>query len=143
MTDQHPEEIAWKVYDSAGEVVCQGGPYSEARKKQVIGLPLGIDDCYLLEFEDSGNDGIEDGRGYYMLHEVNSEGKARLLVQQTYSEAIHDVFFSLQLAQPTGVEPVAAAQQQAPQAAYDLQGRKIARAARGIIITQDKKVINK
>ncbi len=139
MTDQNPEEITWKVYDSAGEVVCEGGPYSEARKKQVIDLPIDSDDCYLLEFEDSGNDGIKDGRGYYMLHEVNSDGKARLLVQQTYSEARHDVSFSLQQAQPTGVEAAAVIEQQTEQGAYDLQGRKVTRTTRGIIITHDKK----
>ena len=33
MTDNKPEEITWKLYDSAGEVVDEGGPYTEARKK--------------------------------------------------------------------------------------------------------------
>jgi hypothetical protein len=49
------------------------------------------------------------------------------------------VFFSLQQAQPTGVEAAVVIEQQTEQGAYDLQGRKVSRATRGIIITHDKK----
>ena len=144
MTDQNPEEITWTVLNSAGDVVCQGGPYSEARKKHVIDLPLDTDDCYLLEFEDAGDNGItgENGRGYYMLHEVNAEGKTRLLVQDTYTEALHDVFFSLHNAATSGVQSVAVTQQQTKQPAYDLSGRPANSRSR-LVITKDKKTINK
>ena len=145
MTDQKPEEITWTVTNSAGDVVCQGGPYTEARKKQVIDLPLDVDDCYLLEFEDEGGDGItgDSGRGYYMLHEVNAEtGKARLLVQDTYTEALHDVYFSLQNATPTSIAvPYVALPTQQPTPAYDLMGRP-ATPATPLIIYKDKKIIN-
>ena len=98
MTDNAPEEITWTLFDSAGEEVCTGGPYTEARKKQAIDLPLYADDCYTLHFDDAGGNGItgENGRGYYMLHEVSAEGKARLLVQDTFTTATHEVFFSLE-----------------------------------------------
>ena len=97
MTDNAPEEITWEVSNSAGDVVCKGGPYTEARKKQVIDLPLHFDDCYKLTFKDDGGNGIngENGRGYFMLHEVSAEGKTRLLVQDTYTTATHIVAFSL------------------------------------------------
>ncbi|MBQ8065452.1 MAG: hypothetical protein IJ200_07330 [Prevotella sp.] len=143
MTDQHPEETTWAVLNSAGDVVCQGGPYTEARRKQVIDLPLDTDDCYLLEFEDSGNDGISEGRGYYMLHEVGADGKTRLMVQATYSEALHDVFFSLSNAATSGIQYVAMPSQQTAQPAYDLNGRKATATTKGIVIKNDKKVINK
>lgn len=142
MTDPNPEEITWTVLNSAGDVVCQGGPYSEARKKMVIDLPLTVDDCYLLEFEDAGSDGIKEGRGYYMLHEVNAEGKTRLLVQDTYDNSLHDVFFSLHNAATSGVQFVAVTQQQTKQPAYDLSGRPANSRSR-LVITKDKKTINK
>ena len=144
MTDNAPEEITWTVLNSAGDAVCQGGPYTEARKKHVIDLPLDTDDCYLLEFEDAGSNGItgDNGRGYYMLHEVNADGKTRLLVQDTYTEALHDVFFSLHNV-ATGILPVATQQQDSRQPAYDLYGRP-ANSRSHLIITKDKKkTINK
>ena len=122
MTDTNPEETTWAVLNSAGDVVCQGGPYTEARKKVVVDLPLDSDDCYLLEFEDQGGDGISQGRGYYMLHEVNAEGKTRLMVQATYGEPLHDVYFSLSNASAASVTTLTAPQQDG-QRAYDLQGR--------------------
>ena len=141
MTDQEPEEITWKLYNSTGDVVCQGGPYTETRKKQVIDLPIKEDDCYQIEFEDAGGDGISAGRGYYMLHEVNAEGKVRLLVQQTYSDAHHNVFFSLQNAAVTAITaPYVTSPMQQP--AYDLQGHPASSRSR-IVITTDKKTIIK
>lgn len=142
MTDQQPEEITWTLFNSAGDVVMSGGPYTESRKKQVIDLQLSVDDCYQIEFEDAGGDGISAGRGYYMLHEVNAEGKARLLVQQTYSDALHDVFFSLQNAAATAITaPAAALPEQQPAPAYDLQGRRLSDHSGAIVVTQDKKTI--
>ncbi len=144
MTDNAPEETTWKVYNSAEEVVCEGGPYSEARKKQVIDLPLTDDDCYRLEFEDAGGNGItgENGRGYYMLHEVNAEGNTRLLVQADFTGATHNVYFSLTNAAPSGIAPVAG-DITTHQPWYDLQGRRVSEPHRGIYIKNKKKTINK
>ena len=146
MTDQNPQEITWTVMNSAGDVVCEGGPYTEARKKQVIDLPLDVDDCYLLEFEDAGGDGITGsyGRGYYMLHEVNAEtGKTRLMVQDTYTESLHDVYFSLQNAVATGIAEIENSQS-ADSKSYDLQGRRIdtSHFKKGIIVRGTKKVVS-
>ena len=98
--------------------------HREARKKHVTDLPLTTDDCYLLEFCDAGGNGItgENGRGYYMLHEVNADGQTRLLVQADYTGSSHQVYFSLQHAQQLGIEPATAEQESTPQR-YDLQGR--------------------
>ena len=141
MTDNAPEEITWAVYDAAGEKVCQGGPYTEARKKQVVDLPLTTDDCYLLTFEDAGNNGItgENGRGYYMLHEVGTDGKTRLMVQADYTGAYHEVPFSLQNAGTVGVQS-AAADSSAADEWYDLQGRRVATPRKGIYIHDSRKM---
>ena len=143
MTDNAPEETTWKVYNSLGDVVCEGGPYTEKRKKHVTDLPLTTDDCYLLEFCDAGGNGItgENGRGYYMLHEVNADGQTRLLVQADYTGSSHQVYFSLQHAQQLGIEPATAAQEATPQR-YDLQGRRVSPHHRGIYIENAKKKIN-
>ena len=143
MTDQKPEETSWVVLNSAGDVVCQGGPYQEARKKIVVDLPLDVDDCYMLEIEDTGGDGItgDYGRGYYMLHEVDANGKTRLLVQDTFSDALHDVFFSLQNAMPSAIQHTESDKEAAGRS-YDLSGRP-AHSGSHIIINKGNIIINK
>ena len=142
MTDNAPDEITWNVLNSAGDVVCHGGPYSDPRKKQVHDLPLTVDDCYTLEFSDKGGDGItgQNGRGYFMLHEVKADGKTRLLIQADYTTATHRVSFSLDNAQPLAV-PSVVAQPQPSQPAYDLQGRPALPHSRGIVVKNAKKAI--
>ena len=50
-TDKKPEEITWKLYNSAGDVIQQGGPYDgQARKLITEKLELNEDDCYQIEF---------------------------------------------------------------------------------------------
>ena len=146
MTDNAPEEISWTVYDSAGDAVAQGGPYTEARKRQVVDLPLTYDDCYTLEFADAGGNGITgtNGRGYYMLHEVGADGKTRLLTQADYTSATHQVFFSLQgtnsggTATTQGFVPSVAT---TPQPAFTPAGTP-ATSGSHLIIYKDRKVIN-
>jgi len=144
MTDNAPEEITWQVSNAAGDVVCEGGPYTEARKKQVIVLPLTVDDCYTLEFRDSGNNGItgENGRGYYMLHEVGADGKARLLVQADYTTASHTVYFGLENANATGIATVTATAQPAQEPAFDAMGRPATDRTR-LVISKDGKRMKK
>lgn len=143
MTDQKPEETSWTLLNSAGDVVCQGGPYQEARKKIVVDFPLDVDDCYMLEIEDTGGDGItgDYGRGYYMLHEVDANGKTRLLVQDTFTDALHDVFFSLQNAMPSAIQHTESDKEAAGRS-YDLSGRP-AHSGSHIIINKGNIIINK
>ena len=147
MTDNAPEEISWKVFNSAGDVVAEDGPYTEARKKQVADLPLYADDCYTLTFADAGGNGItgDNGRGYFMLHEVSAEGKTRLLVQDTYTTATHSVAFSLQNSLPVGISAPTIATVPGGSAAgvYDLQGRPAAATAKAIISNKRITITNK
>ena len=144
MTDNAPEEITWKVYDSTGETVCTGGPYSEARKKQVVDLPLTEDDCYLLVFEDAGGNGItgDNGRGYYMLHEVKEDGSTRLLVQTDYTGATHEVYFRLTDADTAGIAPVTDKASEGGHW-YDLGGRRVTHPHKGVYIHDKKKLSTK
>ena len=144
MTDQKPEETTWAVLNSAGDVVCQGGPYTEPRKKVVIDLPLTVDDCYLLEFEDAGGDGItgDFGRGYYMLHQVTADGKTRLMVQDTYTDALHDVFFSLQNTVPSAISDVHRSSFNVHRSTFNVDGRP-ATGRSPIVIKKNKKIIHK
>ena len=142
MTDNAPDEITWKLYNSAGDVVAEGGPYTEVRKRHVVDLGLSIDDCYHLEFLDAGGNGItgENGRGYYMLHEVQADGKTRLLTQADYTTAQHDVFFSLEKASTTSLPtvPYTAIPSQSTGQPRDLLGRPATQRS-PIIIYQGKK----
>lgn len=145
MTDNAPEEITWTLLNSAGEEVCTGGPYTEARKKQVIDLPINYDDCYTLCFSDAGGNGItgDNGRGYFMLHEVNAEGKTRLMVQQTYTTATYAVNFSVENSIPVGIATPGSATVPgaSPSGLYDLQGRPATTSTKAIVISGDHKII--
>ena len=141
MTDQHPDEITWQLFNSAGELVREGGPYEETRKRQVIDFNLDVDDCYMLVFNDAAGNGIAEGRGYYMLHEVNSEGKTRLLTQADYSGAHHEVYFSLENAATSSIQYFAApSQPDVP--AYDLQGRPATERTQ-VVVREGKMTVNK
>ncbi len=95
-TDNKPEETTWKLYNSAGEVVQEGGPYSAKRTfiKEPLNAP--VDDCYRLEFLDSGADGIvgENGNGYYKIEQIN-EGKRKMIAQGDYKSDRCHLFFRL------------------------------------------------
>jgi hypothetical protein len=145
MTDQLPEETTWTLFNSAGDIVEQGGPYTEARKKMVHDFQLDTDDCYTLEFQDKGGNGItgEYGRGYYMLHEVSPEGKTRLLVQSDFTTATHEVPFSLQNAKTTAITTIETTETKSDSPVYDLQGRKVAIPGKGLYIKDSKIITNK
>lgn len=98
VTDYKPEEISWILYNSAGDIVEQGGSYDEARHRYEHVFALDVDDCYMLEFHDEGGDGITgaNGNGYYKLDELRTDGSHKMLVQDDYREAVHTVNFSLQ-----------------------------------------------
>ena len=62
-TDNAPEETSWKLYNSEGDVVQTGGPYSQSRHFYTENLQLKQDDCYQLEFLDAGGNGIKGAKG--------------------------------------------------------------------------------
>lgn len=96
-TDNKPEETSWKLYNSVGDVVDEGGPYTEKRKFIKTFLNTKDDDCYMLEFLDSGNDGIKGdfGNGYYKLDQYLSDGKHMMILQGDYDGGKHQIFFKL------------------------------------------------
>jgi len=102
-TDNKPEETTWKVFNSAGEVVAEGGPYTEARKFYMESLNLTIDDCYTLEFYDKGGDGIvgTNGNGYFQMFQVTSDGKRKNIKQGDYDGDVYSVDFRLHNADPS------------------------------------------
>lgn len=130
VTDNKPEETTWQLYNSAGDLVTSGGPYTEARRKYTTHLPLDTDDCYTIEFGDAGNDGISGaaGNGYYKLDQLTTDGKTRMLVQATYTGAGHTQQFSLQNADISlGIEDIEK-HGDTPATLYDTMGNKIASA---------------
>lgn len=135
MTDRKPEETTWKLFNSAGDEIHHGGPYSEPRKKVVEILPLSKDDCYTIEFYDSGSDGINgtNGAGYYKLDQITSDGKSKMLLQATYEESMHQVNFSLTEADATLSVDNLSLSSDTPVTVYDTNGMKICRTKAGNI----------
>jgi len=127
MTDRKPEETTWKLFNSAGDVVDEGGPYEEARKKYQHTFSLSRDDCYTLEFYDSGGDGINTagGVGFYKLDQLTQDGNTKMLVQDTYDGSVHDAHFNLKEAVLTPIADISAAKNAAV-TVYDVSGRKLA-----------------
>lgn len=115
-TDKKPEETTWKVFNSAGDVVQQGGPYTEARHKYKETFNLKTDDCYSLAIYDAGGDGISSkayGNGYYQIFQIsrgeNGDQTATKLTQGTFENAECDIAFNLKDADSTlGIDDVKA-----------------------------------
>jgi len=137
-TDNKPQETTWKVLSSAGDVVAQGGPYTEARHFYTEDISLDQDDCYTLEFEDAGGDGItgDNGNGYYQLYQIDTAGKKKRLTQGDYAGAIYDVYFSLKNA-ATGIAlPTTNASKNAKY--YGIDGKQLSeKAQKGITIIKN------
>lgn len=135
-TDRKPEETTWKVYNSAGEVVDQGGPYSEPRKTYEKVLNLKTDDCYTLEFNDAGGDGIvgKAGNGYYIIYQYTSDKKKKNIKQGDYDGASHLVDFSLENTDVTlGIEGIEAdnINTDTPVTVYDISGKAVMKTTAG------------
>ena len=92
-TDDKPEEISWTLSGSDGAIIASGDGYTDKKKRVEIQLPSMSDGCYRLRFADSGGDGI--GNGYFTLYHYPSADKRKMLLQQSYDSASHEVFFSL------------------------------------------------
>jgi hypothetical protein len=64
--DDHPEETSWKLKNSAGNVVQEGGPYPGQSGQKIFALEFNGSDCYKLEMNDAGGDGFT-GSGFYLV----------------------------------------------------------------------------
>ena len=66
-TDTNPQETTWKVTNlNTGEVVLEGGPYTEANTMYTETLEITGDGCYDFTIYDAGGDGFT-GNGVYGL----------------------------------------------------------------------------
>lgn len=141
-TDNKPNETTWKLHNSAGDVVLEGGPYADPMKLYIENFQLTQDDCYLLEFLDAGNDGIkgDNGTGYYQLFQIDNAGMTQHLTQGNYDGAVHEVYFNLTEASSTGVVEIPA-DEVSSASCYDLQGRRVPHQERGVNIVDGKKVV--
>lgn len=70
--DDHPEQTTWKLFNYAGDVVQEGGPYSTPNQLQTIELEFTSSSCYRFEIYDSGNDGLTGNGFYQVVYGTNS-----------------------------------------------------------------------
>lgn len=67
-TDDEPQLITWEVTKtSTGEVVVNGGPYTDAHHQYTENFTLEDDDCYMFTIYDAGGNGLAGGNGVYGL----------------------------------------------------------------------------
>ncbi len=70
--DDNPEQTTWKLFNYAGDVVQEGGPYSDPNSIKTIILGFTSSSCYRLEIYDSGNDGLTGNGFYQVVYGTNS-----------------------------------------------------------------------
>lgn len=64
-TDENPQETTWKVTKiSTGEVIQEGGPYSEPNTMYIDTLVIEADGCYDFTIYDAGGDGLTGSAVY-------------------------------------------------------------------------------
>jgi len=71
LLDDNPEETTWKVFDSQGTVLYEGGPYAPPTTTVIEQFDLSGPDCYSFIIYDAGGDGLTGG-GVYKLYDGNS-----------------------------------------------------------------------
>lgn len=151
-TDKKPEETTWKVFDSAGDVVQEGGPYTEARHKYKEVLKLKTDDCYTLVIYDAGGDGISStayGNGYYQIYQINrnenGEESTKRLTQGTFTNAECNIAFNLKNADSTlGIDDVKTANDKNSSiSVYDENGRLLLQTTVGKLTETDMLSVGK
>ena len=70
--DDNPEQTTWKLFNFLGDVVQEGGPYSDPNSIKTIILGFTSSSCYRLEVYDSGNDGLTGNGFYQVVYGTNS-----------------------------------------------------------------------
>ena len=64
-TDENPQETTWKVTKiSTGEVIQEGGPYTEPNTMYIDTLVIEADGCYDFTIYDAGGDGLTGSAVY-------------------------------------------------------------------------------
>jgi hypothetical protein len=74
-TDERPQETTWEVINENGEVVKNGGPYTEPNKVNIVPLTLPEDGAYRFVIKDLGGNGIccKHGTGLYKIADKTSQ----------------------------------------------------------------------
>lgn len=151
-TDKKPQETTWKVFNSAGDVVQQGGPYDKERTRYSEDLMLKTDDCYSLAIYDAGGDGISStayGNGYYQLYQVekdeNGEETTKRLTQGTFTNSECDIAFNLKNADSTlGINDVkSSTDKNSTMTVFDESGRILLRTTVGKLTEADMLSVGK
>ncbi len=93
--DDNPAETTWKLTNSTGVILQDGGPYSEPGGMVIEPLNISENDCYKVTVMDSGGDGMccNHGNGYYAVVYGNNQtafqGGSFDSIQQ--NELIYDI----------------------------------------------------
>jgi hypothetical protein len=92
--DNNPHETTWELFNSSGEVVLSGGPYSNPGQ-QIIPLNISEMDCYQFVIYDAGGNGIccSHGTGYYGILAPN--GQPLFSGSDFGSQEIHEFGYGL------------------------------------------------
>jgi hypothetical protein len=77
--DSNPEETTWDIKNPAGEIVHEGGPYSEPNTLVNLTLDFDEPDCYQFTIYDAGNNGLALP-GFFNL----SKGSVQILGGTTF-----------------------------------------------------------
>ncbi|MCK9451319.1 MAG: T9SS type A sorting domain-containing protein [Bacteroidales bacterium] len=91
LLDKSPEETTWELFNTNGEVIQSGGPYSTP--STTLTIPLEVSDlgCYEFVIHDAGGNGIccNNGTGYYA---VIGEGNDPLFTGQAFGSLERNQF---------------------------------------------------
>ena len=73
--DDNPQETTWQLKNSNGDVIQEGGPYSDPGGMVIEQFEISANDCYEVDILDSGNDGMccDHGTGYYAVIYGNNQ----------------------------------------------------------------------
>lgn len=73
ITDDNPEETTWEVFNSNGDVILSGGPYTQAGTVIQEYHDIEVEDCYRFLIYDAGNNGLccEYGAGAWGLYDAD------------------------------------------------------------------------
>ncbi|MCD4683871.1 MAG: T9SS type A sorting domain-containing protein [Bacteroidales bacterium] len=71
LLDDNPEETTWKVLNSQGNILYEGGPYTPSTTTVIEQFDITGPDCYSFIIYDDGGDGLTEG-GVYKLYDGNS-----------------------------------------------------------------------
>ncbi|MBP6311754.1 MAG: T9SS type A sorting domain-containing protein [Flavobacteriales bacterium] len=61
LTDEQPSETTWLIRNDLGQVLAQGGPYTNPTSTETQWLSLPVNACFGVELSDAGSNGIAGG----------------------------------------------------------------------------------